>query len=113
MVGKVAKSKLDQYHPARDSMIQTKNPDGINKDLPLNPAEQAGLREQKRNYTKKLQAPKKVDAIDPNHAYPNSNTATTLRLSKSDLNLLTLFSWDQSSIGYQMRTLVEICFNRL
>lgn len=52
----------------------------INKDLPLNPAEIAGLREQKRQYTKELQSKKKNPDVDPNQAYPDIKNSSTLRL---------------------------------
>jgi len=56
-------------HPSRN----------VDKDLPLNPDERAGLKAQKRQYTKELQA-RKLPEIDPNHAYPDLAHATTLVL---------------------------------
>jgi len=56
----------------------------LNKDLPFDPDEIAGLREQKRQYTKELQAARSKGAaleVDPNHAYPNFEQSTTLMLS--------------------------------
>ena len=52
----------------------------VNKELPYSPAEQAGLRDQQRQYTKELRGPSKPPEIDPNHPYPNKETATTLHL---------------------------------
>jgi hypothetical protein len=56
----------------------------VNKDLPLNPDEVAGLSAQKRNYTKELETAskkKKKPEIDPNHPYPDFEHSTTLILS--------------------------------
>lgn len=56
----------------------------VNKDLPLNPDEIAGLSAQKRNYTKELEAAnkkKKKPEVDPNHPYPDFEHSTTLILS--------------------------------
>jgi len=52
----------------------------VNKDLPWSPDEQAGLRDQHRQYTKELLGPAKPQEIDPNHAYPTVEDATTLNL---------------------------------
>jgi hypothetical protein len=54
----------------------------IDKELPLNPEEQAGLREQRRQYTREQQQPNRKIEIDPNHAYPTRETSTTLVLSR-------------------------------
>lgn len=65
----------------------------VNKDLPLNPDEIAGLSAQKRNYTKELETAskkKKKPEIDPNHPYPDFEHSTTLILSLlSVIRLLT------------------------
>lgn len=58
-------------HPSRD----------VNKELPLNPDEMAGLKAQKRQYTKEMLATKAPE-VDPNHAYPNFARSTTLILCK-------------------------------
>jgi hypothetical protein len=79
----VDKSKLDKLE-ASPVARNGREHDGngyVNKDLPLNPDERAGLREQKRQYTKELEAKKKKPEIDPNHAYPDFKNSTTLILS--------------------------------
>jgi len=55
----------------------------VNKDLPYSPEEQAGLRDQHRQYTKELLGPAQPPEIDPNHPYPTVETATTLHLCTS------------------------------
>src|SRR5947207_7990906 len=87
----VAESKLDKLDGANDNANNppsTSRPrnGNVNKDLPLAPDEIAGLREQKRQYTKDLLAEahsqdKKPD-IDPNHPYPTFEESTTLILSE-------------------------------
>src|ERR1700721_3593320 len=62
----------------------------LNKELPLNPAERAGLKAQKRNYTKEISAAQKPE-IDPNHAYPNVKDSTTLILCMSPLFIFAVF----------------------
>jgi hypothetical protein len=74
-----AKSKLDKLEASNGPTDDTKN-GNVNKNLPLNPDEQAGLREQKRHYTKELLSHRPPE-IDPNHAYPNAKDCTTLVLS--------------------------------
>jgi hypothetical protein len=59
----------------------------VNKDLPLNPDEIAGLSAQKRNYTKELEKKKKKLEVDPNHPYPDFEHSTTLILSSALLFL--------------------------
>jgi len=87
----VAKGKLDKLSQSEESVngdvvASPSSPTvpstatGVNKDLPLNPDEQAGLREHKRQLTKVLTGIKKAE-IEPNHAYPNAESATTLILS--------------------------------
>ena len=69
--------------PARPSAAPPRRRD-LNKDLPFEPDEIAGLREQKRQYTKEMVAARSkraVPEIDPNHAYPNVEQSTTLILS--------------------------------
>jgi hypothetical protein len=80
----VDKSKLDKLEasPVAKSGRENGGNDYVNKDLPLNPDERAGLREQKRHYTKELEAKKKKPEIDPNHAYPDFKNSTTLILCK-------------------------------
>jgi hypothetical protein len=88
----VANSELDTLDGTSDNASNppsTPRPrnGNVNKDLPLAPDEIAGLREQKRQYTKDLLAEahaqdKKPD-IDPNHAYPNFEESTTLHLSET------------------------------
>lgn len=58
----------------------------LDKELPLNPDERAGLRAQKRQYTKELQA-RKPPEIDPNHAYPDFAHSKTLILCMSPFSL--------------------------
>jgi len=90
----LTKSKLDNSDGTSDnasnspSTAEPRNGD-VNKDLPLAPDEIAGLREQKRQYTKDLlaeaQSPVKKPNVDPNHAYPNFEESTTLLLSEISL----------------------------
>ena len=75
----VAQSKLDKLDGGEEETNGNKN-GHVNKDLPLNPDERAGLREQKRIYTKELETKKKKVEIDPNHAYPDFDHSTTLFL---------------------------------
>jgi hypothetical protein len=78
-----ARSKFDrigQMNEAADKAEDVRKNSRIHKDLPLNPAEQAGLREHARSYSRELQSKKKVE-VDPNHAWPTANLASTLRLS--------------------------------
>ena len=93
----VAQSKLDSTSDSIDELRPLARNGNVNKDLPLAPDEIAGLREQKRQYTKELQAAalsqdKKRADIDPNHAYPTVELSTTLLLSEIALqDLLTDF----------------------
>jgi hypothetical protein len=59
----------------------------LDKELPLNPDERAGLQAQKRQYTKELQA-RKPPEIDPNHAYPDFAHSKTLILCEYSSLLL-------------------------
>ena len=83
----VAQAKLDKLDGSNGAPpVQNRNRD-INKDLPLAPDEIAGLRAQKRQYTKELlaaaQSPNRKPEIDPNHAYPTFAQSSTLILSKT------------------------------
>jgi hypothetical protein len=71
----------------------------VNKDLPLNPAEIAGLREHKRQYTKELQSD-----VDPNQAYPDIKNSPTLRLCffPSVAIANAFFSRHEASFGYTL-----------
>jgi hypothetical protein len=82
----VAKSKLDKLHSSvngGDDLPPGPRRGNVDKDLPLAPDEIAGLREQKRQYTRELEAEvhRKPD-VDPNHAYPTFEQSTTLFLSE-------------------------------
>ena len=81
----VAQSKLDKLDGSNGPPAENRNGD-VNKELPLAPDEIAGLRAQKRQYTKELlaaaQSPNKKPQIDPNHAYPTFAQSSTLILSK-------------------------------
>jgi hypothetical protein len=81
----VAQSKLDKLDGSNGPPAENRNGD-VNKELPLAPDEIAGLRAQKRQYTKELlaaaQSPKKKPQIDPNHVYPTFAQSSTLILSK-------------------------------
>ena|SRR5271170_3962793 len=88
----VAKGKLDKLegssNGSTEQVLPARKRGNVNKDLPLAPDEIAGLQEQKRNYTKELQAAAQAQfrpEIDPNHAYPNFERSTTLLLSKPPL----------------------------
>jgi hypothetical protein len=76
----VAQNKLDKLSaPAVPGRSRE-----VNKELPLQPDEIAGLRDHQRQYTKELEAaakPHRKLEVDPNHAYPNREESTTLRLS--------------------------------
>jgi hypothetical protein len=78
-----AKSKFDIIGQMNEAVERTENVrknSRIDKDLPLNPAEQAGLREHARSYSRELHSKTKVE-VDPNHAWPTAKLASTLRLS--------------------------------
>jgi hypothetical protein len=95
-VTRLAKSKFDMLDRTSDDTSDppsTPRPrnGNVNKDLPFAPEEIAGLREQKRQYTKDLleeaqSQAKKKPTIDPNHAYPNIEESTTLLLSEISLD---------------------------
>jgi len=113
----VAQSKLDKLEGSDGKPVQARNRD-VNKDLPLAPDEIAGLREQKRQYTKELQAaaqsPNRKPEIDPNHAYPSVEQASTLILSSSRMSKSSSSSSGTAPcIGYQMRSVVKICLDGL
>lgn len=82
---------LDETSDNASSPPSTPRPrnGNVNKDLPLAPDEIAGLREQKRQYTKDLlaeaQSRDKKPDVDPNHAYPSFEESTTLLLSELSL----------------------------
>ena len=84
----VAQSKLKKLGPQNPTATDMQNGKGeaprrnVDKELPLNPDEQAGLREHRRAYTRELLADRKPE-IDPNHAYPTRDQSTTLILSMS------------------------------
>jgi len=115
----VAQSKLDKIDGSNGAPVQNRNRD-VNKDLPLAPDEIAGLREQKRQYTKELQAaaqsPNRKPEIDPNHAYPTFAQSSTLILSTFphiESISLSFSSGASPCIGYQMRSIVTICLDGL
>lgn len=84
----IDKAKIDKFESSPIASNGTGN-GRVNKDLPLNPAEIAGLREQKRQYTKELQSKKKNPDIDPNKPYPDVKNSPTLRLCLSPLVAIT------------------------
>ena len=96
----VDQNKLGKLDAGTEDSNGNKKRGSVNKDLPLNPDEIAGLSAQKRNYTKELETAskkKKKPEIDPNHPYPDFEHSTTLILSLSPLTPTLIFSAHESS----------------